>query len=481
MIIKNSDERNCLLLSIFAFFFHLLFIKFYPVNFEFSFSEGAKYLYDFDTKVIDNYFFNQANTFVFSVIIGLVDKVLFIDDTLISARLLSATSYLFFGLGFIKIFKFYKIKLSSTFFIFYFLLNPLIWTYGHRGIPDLFATSLAFYTFSNFLFLKNSQSIKNYSNFFLLGISISIKPFCIIYLALIFLIELNRSILLVIKNYFLLFFTSSLIPILYFSLIKINFGFYLIPDKFSTEVSFLKGGFFNNFFGYLIILSLFILPLSFKKKFINFKNFLIVIFILFPLSFFLGSVIHSPQAELNFGFLNNLVGNQPIFLIGVVSLLIFCLYVYDYLKVNYPSKNRANIDFLIIVIFYIFILSLTRPSQRYLITILPLIMIFFLTNSNYLKNKMIFIPVGLLYICFNIILSVNFYLNSSINENIIKHLLKKDILKKTIPGPLYPHSYHYFFSEEDKFYVITTDPKNHIKKFKKNIFFLEKKFYLSKI
>ena len=481
MIIKNSDERNCLLLSIFAFFFHLLFIKFYPVNFEFSFSEGAKYLYDFDTKVIDNYFFNQANTFVFSVIIGLVDKVLFIDDTLISARLLSATSYLFFGLGFIKIFKFYKIKLSITFFILYFLLNPLIWTYGHRGIPDLFATSLAFYTFSNFLFLKNSQSIKNYSNFFLLGISISIKPFCIIYLALIFLIELNRSILLVIKNYFLLFFTSSLIPILYFSLIKINFGFYLIPDKFSTEVSFLKGGFFNNFFGYLIILSLFILPLSFKKKFINFKNFLIVIFILFPLSFFLGSVIHSPQAELNFGFLNNLVGNQPIFLIGVVSLLIFCLYVYDYLKVNYPSKNRANIDFLIIVIFYIFILSLTRPSQRYLITILPLIMIFFLTNSNYLKNKMIFIPVGLLYICFNIILSVNFYLNSSINENIIKHLLKKDILKKTIPGPLYPHSYHYFFSEEDKFYVITTDPKNHIKKFKKNIFFLEKKFYLSKI
>ena len=175
MILKNSDERSCLLLSIFAFFFHLLFIKFYPVNFEFSFSEGAKYLYNFDTKVINDYFFNQANTFVFSVIIGLVDRVLFIDDTLISARLLSATSYLFFGLGFIKIFKFYKIKLSSTFFIFYFLLNPLIWTYGHRGIPDLFATSLAF-IFLNFLFLKNTQSIKNYLNF-LLGISISIKPF----------------------------------------------------------------------------------------------------------------------------------------------------------------------------------------------------------------------------------------------------------------------------------------------------------------
>ena len=481
MIRKNTEERNCIFLSVFAFFFHLISIKFYPVNFEFSFSEGAKFFQNFEIKLIDQYFFNQANTFVFPLLVGLIDKILFIDDTLATARILSASSYLFFGLGFIKIFSFYKIKLNCAFFILFFFLNPLIWTFGHRGIPDLFATSIAFYSFSGILMIKNISSFKSYLCFALLGVSICIKPFCLIYLGLIFLLKYNKNLFFIIKKYFIPFFISLLLPIIYFSLIKINYGFYLIPDKFSTEVSFLKGGFFNNFFGYLIILSLFILPLSFKKKFINFKNFLIVIFILFPLSFFLGSVIHSPQAELNFGFLNNLVGNQPIFLIGVVSLLIFCLYVYDYLKVNYPSKNRANIDFLIIVIFYIFILSLTRPSQRYLITILPLIMIFFLTNSNYLKNKMIFIPVGLLYICFNIILSVNFYLNSSINENIIKHLLKKDILKKTIPGPLYPHSYHYFFSEEDKFYVITTDPKNHIKKFKKNIFFLEKKFYLSKI
>ena len=190
------------------------------------------------------------------------------------------------------------------------------------------------------------------------------------YLGLIFLLKYNKNLFFIIKKYFAPFFISLLLPIIYFSLIKINYGFYLIPDKFSNEVSFLKGGFFNNFFGYFIILSLFILPLSFKKKFINLKNFLIVIFILFPLSFVLGNIINSPQAELNFGFLNNLVGNKPIFLIGAISLLIFCLYVYDYLKVNHPSKNRVNIYFLIIVFIYIFILSLTRPSQRYLIIII---------------------------------------------------------------------------------------------------------------
>lgn len=480
MNIKNKDERNCLLLSIFVFFFHLLFIKFYPVNFEFSFSEGAKYLYDFDRKVINNYFFNQANTFVFSVIIGLVDRILLIDNTLISARLLSATSYLFFGLGFIKIFKFYKIKLSGAFFIFYFLLNPLIWTYGHRGIPDLFATSLAFYTFSNFLLLKNTQSIKNYLNFFFLGISISIKPFCIIYLALIFLIELNRSIFLVIKNYFLLFFTSSLIPIFYFSLIKINFGFYLIPNEFAHELTVLKGGFFKNFFGYTILLSLFILPLSLRLNFFNFKNLLVVLFVLLPLSFHLYFLTNHAQAELNLGFFNSLVGDVPVFFISVISFYILFIYFYNDIKLKNKLKNFSNYKFLLIVLFYIIVLSFTRPSQRYLVTIMPIFMIFFLINGNYFKEKIFFKLVAFGYILMNILIFINFYLNSSINKEVVGYLAEKNILKETLPGPLYPHSYHFFYSKNKKKYTITRNPKNTIKTFHKKFLILEKKFFLKR-
>ena len=114
MIIKNISERNCALLSIICFFLHLLFLQFYPVNFEFSFSEGAKYLHKLDSEIIDEYFFNQANTFIFSIIVGLVDKVLFLDNTLVVARIISATSYLFFGFGFIKIFRYYKKELLNS-------------------------------------------------------------------------------------------------------------------------------------------------------------------------------------------------------------------------------------------------------------------------------------------------------------------------------------------------------------------------------
>ncbi len=476
MLRNNTEERNCLLLSIFTFLLHLLTIKYYPVNFEFSFSEGAKFIDNFDQKVIDEYFFNQANTFVFPLIIGLINKSLMINDTLISAKLISGTSYIFLGIGFVKIFRYYKIKFSCFFFLIFFFLNPLIWTYGHRGIPDLFAVSIAFYSFASILEKKEIKSKKNYVGFLLLGISICLKPFCLIYLGLIFLLEYNNDIFKSFKKFFLPFSISLFLPFIYFLIIKINYGFYLIPEKFSSEVSFLKGGFINNFLGYFIILSIFIFPLSFKNYFVNIKNILFIIFILLPLSFYLGFIINSPQAELNFGSLNHLVGDEIIFFIGSISLFILFLYLFDYIK----NKQVNKLEFLITVFVYILILSLTRPSQRYLIIILPIMMIFFLITGNF-KKKTIFFPIILLHTSFNIFLSINFYLNSSINKTIVEYLTQEDILKNTLPGPLYPHSYHFFYSKNDKNYIITRDPKNNIKEFKKNIYFLEKKFYLRKI
>lgn len=478
MIINCTEERNCLLLSISIFLLHLLTVNFYPVNFEFSFSEGAKFIDNFDKKVIDEYFFNQANTFVFPLFIGLINKFFMINDTLISAKLISGTSYVFLGIGFIKIFRYYKIKFSCFFFLIFFFLNPLIWTYGHRGIPDLFAASIAFYSFASILEKKEIKSEKNYIEFLLLGISICLKPFCLIYLGLIFLLEYNKDILKSFKKFFIPFSISLFLPFIYFLIIKINYGFYLIPEKFSSEVSFLKGGFVNNFLGYFIILSIFIFPLSFKKYFVNIKNIFFIIFILLPLSFYLGFIINSPQAELNFGSLNNIVGDEIIFFIGSISLFTLFLYIFDY------GKNKQlrikKFEFLITVLIYILILSLTRPSQRYLIIILPIVMMFFLITGNF-NRKIIFYPVILLYIFFNIFLSINFYLNSSINKTIVEYLIQEDILKNTLPGPLYPHSYHFFYSKNEKSHIISRDPKNNIKEFKKNIYFLEKKFYLKKI
>jgi len=480
MVKINKNERICLLITILTFLFHLIFLNFYPVNFEFTFSEGGKYIDSFEKKIIDNYFYNQANTFGFPLLIGLIDKFFFIDNTLITGRLLSASSYLFFGLGFINVFRYYKITISSYFFILFFFLNPLIWTYGFRGIPDLFATSIAFFSFSNILDLKNLKSFKSYFNFATIGISVCIKPFCLIYLGLIFLLKYNKELFSFIQHYFVVFTISLFFPIIYFIMIKINFGFFLIPEKF-TNIAFLRGGLFNNLLGYFIILSLFILPLSFKKKFINLRNFFIILLVIVPSSFFLDHVINSPQGELNFGSLNKILGDKNIFFIGAISLLLLISYLFDYFKIRNKDKKLFNIEFLVIVILYIVILSFTRPSQRYLVTILPILMIFFITNTDYRKSKLIFLLVISGHIFFNIFLMANFYLNASINKEIIEHLSKKNILKNTLPGSIYSHSFHFFLSNDEKKYIITTDATNYLKKFHKKFFRLEKKFYLKEL
>ena len=48
---------------------------------------------------------------------------------------------------------------------------------------------------------------------------------------------------------------------------------------------------------------------------------------------------------------------------------------------------------------------------------------------------------------------VNFYLNASINKEIVEHLSKNNILKNTLPGPIYSHSFHFFLSNEEKKYI----------------------------
>ena len=470
MTYEKSQYHKIIFITVFVFLFHLLFLNFNPVNFEFSFSEGAKYIYSYDKNIIKDYFFNQANTFVFPIFVGIIDSILFINNTLITARLLSASSYVFLALGFLNVFKYYKIKVSISNFLIFFFLNPLIWTYGHRGIPDLFAVSLAFYSFSNILYYESEKTILNYINFFLLGFSICLKPFCLIYLGLIFLLKFNKNLIINFKKYYLLYLVSLSLPIIYFYLIKSNFDFYLIPKKFSSEVSFLKGGFFNNFFGYFIFLSIFIFPITFKRKFINKVNIFVVLILIIPMSFYFHFLTNSPSTELNFGFLSKIFDVRIIIFFGLTSLFIFFLYLID--------NKTQNLEFFFVVFIYIFILSFTRSSQRYLIPILPIAFMFFLINMKLLKLEIFFFLISLIYIILNFFISINFYLNSSINKEIIEYLTNKDIIGKTLPGPLYAHSYHYFLSKDNKSFIISADPSDQLKSFKKKFFIIEKNYFL---
>ena len=473
-MMSSSDKVKCWYVIILTFILHLLLINFYPINYEFVFSEGAKYLINFEEQIIRDYFSNQANTFFFSLIVGLLNKILPIENTLLYTRLFSASSYFLLGMAFIDLFSYFKIKFKCQLFLCFFYLNPLIWTFGYRGTPDLFSASLAFYSFSKILTVENKFNYKTFFHYFLLGVSICIKPIAAIYLGLIILLGYKNNIFLVIKKYFFFIILTLFLPILYFFIIKINFNFYLGSSKF-TNIYILD---YKNieyiFVGYLSFIAISIFPFTFQRYYFGPKNFLILIFSF--LIFFYLCDKGMKLGELNFGFVEKIMSRDML----IIS--IFPLFSLMFLYFANIKKKNINYKLIFIIFFYILFLSFTRPAQRYLINILPICFFLVFLNLHKFNIKYILAVILVIYIPINVFIGLNFYFVSNSNKNIIYFLENELLINKTDPGPLYPHSKHRFKNLYPIEYEISLVPgKNIVKQFNFSNFFQKQTYYLNKL
>jgi hypothetical protein len=470
------DKIKCWYVILVTFILHLVLINLNPVNFEFTFSEGTKYLINFDKQIVEDYFFDQANTFFYSLIAGLANKIFPLENTLIYTRVFSASSYFLLGLAFINLFSYFKIKLKCHYFLIFFFSNPMIWTYGHRGIPDLFSSSLALYSFSRILILRNNINFKIYFNYFLLGISICIKPFSLIYLGLIILLDYEDDIFFIIKKYFLLTIITLFLPIVYFIIIKINFNFYLVPPRFSHMITFLHGNVLSILLGYFTFISIVVFPATFNFNFFREKKNIILFVFFSALILFIYYLYPKPIAELNFGFLQKLM---DLYLINIFILFFVSLF---FLYLKNLIKNKVNYKLIFIIFLYIIILSFTRPSQRYLINILPIVFLLILLNLKELKIEFFSLIILIIYVPINLLIATNFYFVSNNNKKVIYFLIDEKIINKTMPGALYPHSKAFFNNSNKKEYEVSFTPgKVVIKQFDFNNIIQKQSYYINKL
>lgn len=469
-----SDKAKCWYVIIITFILHLLLINFYPINYEFTFSEGVKYLINFEEQIIRDYFSNQANTFFFSLMVGLFNKIFPIENTLLYTRILSASSYILLGVAFIDLFSYFKIKFKCQLFLCFFYLNPLIWTFGYRGIPDLFSASLAFYSFSQILIIENKFNYKTFFHYFFLGVSICIKPITIIYLGLIILLGYKNNIFLVIKKYFFFIILTLFLPILYFFIIKINFNFYLVPPKFANAVIFDYKNTVYILIGYLSFVAISIFPFTFQRYYFGAKNFLTLIFSL--LIFFIYLTKAGKLGELDFGFVEKFMSRDLLMILIFFPFSLMFLYF-----INIEKKN-INYKIIFIIFIYILFLSFTRPAQRYLVTILPICFFLVFLNLDKFNMKYILAVILIIYIPTNVLIGFNFHFVSNSNKNIIYFLENELLINKTDPGPLYPHSKHRFKTLYPIEYEISFVPgKNIVKQFNFSNFFQKQIYYLNKL
>ncbi len=471
-------KYSILFFGLFTISLHLLSLNFFPINYEYTFSEGSKYFNSFESKYSEFYFKNQANTLFYSLIINFIDRItLGTIESLVISRLISFSSYIFLIYGLFYHLKFFKIHKSlQSLVIILFLFNPIVWTLSFRSTPDLISSALGFYA-SGLLLYKFKNIRFRRASYLMLGASIALKPFAFIYLLYLICFVDFKKIPKFNKKYFIDLVFLLIIPFIYYFSVKYFFGFYLLSDHFASDHELKKNIkiIIQNFIGYFCFLSIFIFPLTFSIK----RRIGIKIIILYLLTVVIGVYYLNflNSGELNFGFFG-LYFHESIFLfISFSSFFIFLLKIYEILEY---TKNKFLFNkIIILLLLFIFILSLSKPVQRYLIFILPIIFILFVNFIDQKKIKYLMVIGILLYFPINILSFINSYYNSKFYNNMFL-ILKQNEIEKITDFKTLDHAFGFLYLDNQlsKKYYITREAEDYFLKFQNTFFGFKTNYYL---
>jgi hypothetical protein len=167
------------------------------------------------------------------------------------------------------------------------------------------------------------------------------------------------------------------------------------------------------------------------------------------------------------------------FFSGILFLLSMWI-LFNFYKI-FIYNNRQSKNIIIFVLLFVVVLSTSRPAQRYLITIIPMLYIlFFLNIKKKIFSKYTFLSL-LIYLPVNFILTANFHLNSRLSDEVLKYLRVNNYIDITNPGAVSSHIGYLFGGKNNDFkFIIESVPSTKtIKVFQEKMFFIDKKLYLN--
>ena len=121
--------------------------------------------------------------------------------------------------------------------------------------------------------------------------------------------------------------------------------------------------------------------------------------------------------------------------------------IFDLIKYS-QLINKKNISLIIFLLSCIFLLSVLRPAQRYLLFIIPFIYICY--SLSYKINLYNVIFYFFITTIINTLLLSNHVITSKSINKVINHLKSENIIFQTHPGVLNPHVRHLFFEDPYK-------------------------------
>ena len=476
-------SKNKLAYVVIAIFFalHCMMIFLPSINLEFAFVDASRYFQTGNRQLIEQYFQVQANTLGLPFISWITSNFLPSVDMLVLIRLLSTFGIIFLGAGILNFCEFLK-REDSTYLLVLILLNPLAWVYAARATADFLPMALGLFAISLVL-TKNLNIFYFIGAGILLGIAAALK-YHEIFLILILIPCLwnQQAHSLQLKPFFIVGFIASTILGLFLIVVYNNFGFWVAPPIYQSIHGLNIGNTINNFFLYIGFLILLCAPasliiLNLKSFFLRYKYHLIIGT---GLVFIVGFLGFQDTGELNLGPLERFTNKN---IMAGVFLVLSGFFLLPFMeKSKTRSENIFNALLAIAILIIIAAFSLTRPSQRYLLVVMPFF--FFLIPHKVISNKKIFIISALTYVLINIYIAYSQWCTGTSAIRMVEALQGAGLMDASMPGVIQGHVGNKFKTDLQtprKYIVILGDDPNAIIKVESGLSFAKKTLSLIEV
>jgi hypothetical protein len=448
---------------------HLLLLDLPPINWEYAFSDAAKYFSNGDRRYLEQYFDHQANTLAIpwlAFAIRWLFPGLDIDHV---PRLLSVLGIPFLAYGLLRINRQLAEGVNPYLLISIVLINPLVWTFAGRGTADFLPAALAIFALSLF-WNGGEESRTDLWRRILASVALGLAA-VIKYHALLLLAGVVAEIAIrrraqygkMVLECAVSAVPAMLIVISYLLIVKVAFGFWVVPPHFQQELGLNLSAGPDNFLSYAGYLVLITFPLSLAIPWLwltGFRARFGAAILILAIAFVVGYFFLSDNGEINLGPLDPYVNKH--FANGVLAMFSGILAVRLAIGLDRPSFNAkgsaCTIGLATAIIFFMLALSLSRPAQRYLLFIIPLFYFFLIESQKH--RRVLFASTILLSIALDIYILLNQVASGIASQQMTNRIAALGLTSKTLPGAIDGNVGNRFFpyrTEEKAFAVVAGD------------------------
>ena len=434
---------------------HAFYINTPFVNLEYVFAQATQSLLDPETGM-SNYFSMQANPLGYVWFSTLFHFLMGEPEGFWSYRLASVSGLVaILGAGAVFTSSL-KPDHNKEFHLWCALVtfSPLIWLFSGRATADILPVGLLLLSFA-LVFKSEAKPVYRWLSPVIFLSAILVKYHALLMApGFIYIFwcqnecQFNRAWVKKCGQFFLLpllgFFT-------YLWVIYNQYGFFLAPDNHS-QLEFGFANFIKTFSLYASYLGILLGPLALVSILSVRKNWSEKWWVLSVAGLGLGvwtriNPFGFQGGEMNYGPLDGLLNGSLVFLVKGLGGIFFCFLVFDCFFEANKNKNAVAGFILTVCLPFLLICSATRPAQRYLVFLIPLIfyfLVFYKLQGRIFFRSVLGWGTVAVFVLANIF-AVNYQVaQARASDNMAQWLIENKMIEQTHPGSIYSNSGQYF-------------------------------------